>query len=352
MSGPGSRTDSLSSLLKRHRRQAGLTQEKLAEKADVSVRAIQDIELGKVSNPREDTIRRLVEALGLAGASRAEFEAIARGDIHVPELTAGSGLSDPLQSQDTVPIQVTPYPGNTNGAITRSVIQPQPDVAKESRLPRSGTGDVSSSDRVSTYRSMMALILPITVSLVFVSVLIVLFISGVLRLAADRIPPVGGQDNATDAVPTQGPSVFDIVGGLQLSGLTKAPDGSLVVETGKVVTATFLVYNTSSRRGELGEITVGVRGPGSCTQNWNAPVKKDFPSVLDFVLEPGKSYTYTMKQTFEVPGVYFAEPVKRGKAVGAPWGGIRPHPRVWFRVVDAKTKQMPNPECITPVPIP
>ena len=66
-------------LLRRLRREAGWTQEELAEAAGLSVRAVAYLERGAVSTPQKETVRLLAGALGLAGQARAGFEAAARG---------------------------------------------------------------------------------------------------------------------------------------------------------------------------------------------------------------------------------------------------------------------------------
>jgi tetratricopeptide (TPR) repeat protein/transcriptional regulator with XRE-family HTH domain len=66
-------------LLRGLRREAGLTQEELAEAAGVSVRGVAYLERGVVSIPQKETVRLLADALGLAGPARADFEAAARG---------------------------------------------------------------------------------------------------------------------------------------------------------------------------------------------------------------------------------------------------------------------------------
>ncbi|MDQ4145632.1 MAG: helix-turn-helix domain-containing protein, partial [Actinomycetota bacterium] len=70
---------SLGSLLKRHRTATGLTQEELAEKAEVSARTVSDVERGLRSRIYRDTAARIADALGLVGAARHEFESAARG---------------------------------------------------------------------------------------------------------------------------------------------------------------------------------------------------------------------------------------------------------------------------------
>jgi predicted ATPase/DNA-binding XRE family transcriptional regulator len=67
------------SLLKAHRASTGLTQEELAEKAEVSARTVSDVERGLRARVYRDTALRLADALALGGHERAEFEAAARG---------------------------------------------------------------------------------------------------------------------------------------------------------------------------------------------------------------------------------------------------------------------------------
>lgn len=60
-------------LLRRHRHAAGLTQEELAERACLSVRAVSDLERGVRRAPRRETIQLLADGLGLADAARDAF---------------------------------------------------------------------------------------------------------------------------------------------------------------------------------------------------------------------------------------------------------------------------------------
>src|SRR5438067_962285 len=66
-------------LLKRQRVAAGLTQEELAERAALSVRALLYLERG-ARRPYPDTVRRLAEALALAPPEHAAFVRAARGE--------------------------------------------------------------------------------------------------------------------------------------------------------------------------------------------------------------------------------------------------------------------------------
>jgi tetratricopeptide (TPR) repeat protein/transcriptional regulator with XRE-family HTH domain len=66
-------------LLRKLRAEARLTQEELSEASGVRPRSISDLERGVAVTPQRETIRRLADALGLAGLVRAHFEAVARG---------------------------------------------------------------------------------------------------------------------------------------------------------------------------------------------------------------------------------------------------------------------------------
>ncbi|MBV9280105.1 MAG: tetratricopeptide repeat protein [Chloroflexi bacterium] len=65
-------------LLRRYRMAAGLTQEELAERAGLSVRAISDLERGTRHVPRKGTMQLLLEALPVSERERGELEAAAR----------------------------------------------------------------------------------------------------------------------------------------------------------------------------------------------------------------------------------------------------------------------------------
>jgi tetratricopeptide (TPR) repeat protein/transcriptional regulator with XRE-family HTH domain len=59
------------------RRSARLTQQELADRSGLSIRAISNLEIGRVRVPYLNTVRRLADALGLHGDSRAGFLAAA-----------------------------------------------------------------------------------------------------------------------------------------------------------------------------------------------------------------------------------------------------------------------------------
>src|SRR5215208_1254204 len=74
-------------LLRRHRTAAALSQEELAERAGVSVRALSDLERGVHRAPRLETVRMLADALGLEKQDRADLLVVARPET-LPAATA------------------------------------------------------------------------------------------------------------------------------------------------------------------------------------------------------------------------------------------------------------------------
>lgn len=70
---------SFAELLATARAEAGLTQEELAERAQLSARAVSSLERGEVARPRRATVDRLVAGLGLTGVDATRFAALARG---------------------------------------------------------------------------------------------------------------------------------------------------------------------------------------------------------------------------------------------------------------------------------
>ena len=77
-------------VLRRLRTEAQLTQEELAGTANLSIRAVSDLERGVVTTPQRETVRLLADALRLIGPVRAEFEAAARGPAAADQIVAGS----------------------------------------------------------------------------------------------------------------------------------------------------------------------------------------------------------------------------------------------------------------------
>lgn len=78
MDGGGRLVPRFGELLKAQRERIGLTQQGLADHATLSVRALRDMEAGRVRRPRHETVRLIADALRLEGRTRAAFEAAAR----------------------------------------------------------------------------------------------------------------------------------------------------------------------------------------------------------------------------------------------------------------------------------
>lgn len=70
---------SFSALLRNHRKAARLTQEELARRSGLSVRAVADLERGRTTRPHRRSVALLAEALALSGDARALFIALAPG---------------------------------------------------------------------------------------------------------------------------------------------------------------------------------------------------------------------------------------------------------------------------------
>ena len=75
-------------LLRQLRDEAGLTQDELAEAAQVSQRAVSDLERGINRTARKDTAMLLADSLGLDGPARELFVAAARGRVPAAEVLA------------------------------------------------------------------------------------------------------------------------------------------------------------------------------------------------------------------------------------------------------------------------
>lgn len=85
-------------LVQRWRHAVNLTQEGLAERSGLSPRSIQNLESGRVSRPRRDSVRLLADALGLSGRARTEFEHAARIGTPTPITEAASHRGIPVVS--------------------------------------------------------------------------------------------------------------------------------------------------------------------------------------------------------------------------------------------------------------
>jgi predicted ATPase/transcriptional regulator with XRE-family HTH domain len=120
------RTPALAELLKQYRLAAGLTQEELAERAGISVRAIGALEQGVRRRPHRETLRLLAEALSLSNEERAQlFEALraSRRGAVVPSPTAQT-----TALLKHFPVTLTPLIGREREASAIAQLLLQEDV--------------------------------------------------------------------------------------------------------------------------------------------------------------------------------------------------------------------------------
>ena len=89
--------------LRAHRHRALLSQEQLAARAELSERAVRDLETGRVRSPRPDTARLLADALQLTGPERESWFAAAR---EVNHQRAGPGAGGPAPPPGDAPAQL------------------------------------------------------------------------------------------------------------------------------------------------------------------------------------------------------------------------------------------------------
>jgi len=97
MSGAGT---ALGAWLSACRKSAGLSQQELAERSGLSIRAISNLERGRSRSPHPSTVRRLADTLELQGEARAEFIAAAARRL------TGSAAGPVIPAPDNRPARV------------------------------------------------------------------------------------------------------------------------------------------------------------------------------------------------------------------------------------------------------
>jgi predicted ATPase/DNA-binding XRE family transcriptional regulator len=108
-------------LLRRHRLQAGLTQEALAERAGVSTRGLQLLERDRTT-PRAETVRLLADALDLGDDARTGLLAAAH-----PEF-APQALAAPRPTRSPPPLAPTPLVGREAEVAAACALLRRPEV--------------------------------------------------------------------------------------------------------------------------------------------------------------------------------------------------------------------------------
>lgn len=109
--------ETVGDLLLRYRVAAGLTQEELAERAALSVRAVGDIERGVKQRPHRETLRLLADALDLSDEERDRFHATAR-----QQRAPATALAPVVSSPSNLPAQVTPFVGRAEAVRAASTM--------------------------------------------------------------------------------------------------------------------------------------------------------------------------------------------------------------------------------------
>ena len=97
-------------LLRQLRTELRLTQEELAEASGVRPRTLSDLERGVAVTPQRETIRRLADALQLAGQVRGQFEAVARGRT-LPAAPGAADAGSAAAATRTLPRDIASFTG-------------------------------------------------------------------------------------------------------------------------------------------------------------------------------------------------------------------------------------------------
>ncbi|MEU9919219.1 helix-turn-helix domain-containing protein [Streptomyces sp. NPDC051001] len=141
---------SFGSILRQYRERIHLTQVELADLSAVSIRAIRNLELGRSTNPRRETVRLLADALRLSGERRAALHLAAGHDAdrstfdqalsHVPSM-GGSAVERERETEAVVAlvgrgtqrvIRVTGFAGVGKTRLARAVSE---EVLRKLRMP-------------------------------------------------------------------------------------------------------------------------------------------------------------------------------------------------------------------------
>jgi len=133
-------------LLKQRRQEAGLTQEGLAERAQVGVRTLKDIESGATATPHPDTARRLVAALPLDAEQQAGLRDALRAVPHrrVTPIMLATAEFPPLRTlashPHNLPAQPTPLIGRAHELAAVGGLLRRPEVRLVTLTGAGGSG--------------------------------------------------------------------------------------------------------------------------------------------------------------------------------------------------------------------
>ena len=125
-------------LLRRHRERAGLTQEELAERADLSADAVSALERGVRRRAQPKTVRALATALQLSGSERSTFLMSVSQPLPDDEEPGTAKAEDP--SRVGLPIPPTPLVGREQEQEAALALLDQPGVRLLTLLGPGGVG--------------------------------------------------------------------------------------------------------------------------------------------------------------------------------------------------------------------
>jgi transcriptional regulator with XRE-family HTH domain len=99
-------------LLQAYRARAQLTQEELAGRTHLSVRALRDLESGRTVHPRRDSVRRLAASLGLTQEESLEFEVSAGAPPRAaPDINPSVPPSPSIPAPNQAPPNIADFTG-------------------------------------------------------------------------------------------------------------------------------------------------------------------------------------------------------------------------------------------------
>ncbi len=133
-------------LLREYRSASGLTQEDLAQRSGVSIRAIADMERGRTARPFRHSVRRLADGLALRSPDREQLEmAAARSAVAAIFLTAGQGAAATVSSPK-LPASMRAS-GNGGGTVPRQLPSSSADFVGRAGELRALSSQLARRDR-------------------------------------------------------------------------------------------------------------------------------------------------------------------------------------------------------------
>jgi transposase len=151
---------SFGALLRACRHRAYLSQEQLAERAELSERTVRNLEADRVRSPRTDTVRLLADALQLSGPERESWFEAALGVNHQQAGPAAPGAGGPAPPPDDGPTQLPLTPSGLGGRNNHWSHRPGTGTyrAEVVELGRRGDGPAGqlTKDRDPTARAVRA----------------------------------------------------------------------------------------------------------------------------------------------------------------------------------------------------